>query len=374
MSIMPIDEKDIFHLLLLASVPGIGHSKLRALIQKFGSAEHVFRASLLQLTSTDGFEQKTAEKILDSSKRDEAFAEDQIALIRKYKTQFISLWDPEFPENLKNIYDPPAYIYIRGTLEPADEYSVAIVGTREATPYGRHMAEVLSRELSLRGITTVSGLARGIDTIVHQASIRHGGRTLAVLGCGVDRIYPSENYKLAMEIIERGALISDYPMRTAPDAIHFPGRNRIISGLSLGTVIVEAPERSGALITAEYALEQNRELFAVPGNAVVPQAKGPNRLIRQGAKLVETVDDILSELESRLIRFRTPPVSKPAVILPETEAKVFDCISTEPIHIDEISRQARMPVSETLSRLLNLEISGMVRQLAGMHFVKIQDL
>ncbi len=370
---MTANEEQIYNLLLLSSISGIGHARLRALCQKFGHAGQVFRASLQQLTATEGFEKKTAEKILDPAQRDEAFVEEQLRMMRQYQVAFISLWDPAYPENLKNIYDPPAFLFVRGSFNPADDYSVALVGTREPTAYGRYMAETLSRELAIRGITTVSGLARGIDTIVHQTSLRHGGRTIAVLGCGVDRVYPPENYKLAMEIIQHGALVSDYPMRTAPDAAHFPGRNRIISGLSLGAVIVEAGARSGALITAEYALEQNRELFAVPGNAVVPQAKGPNRLIRQGAKLVETVDDILSELESRLSFRRAAPSAAPTAALTETEAEMLKYLNTEPLHIDVISSQARLPVSEVLARLLNLEISGLVRQTAGMHFIRIQN-
>ncbi|MBL7996896.1 DNA-protecting protein DprA [bacterium] len=359
------------HLLLLSSIPGIGHAKIRSLVNKFGSAENVLRAPLHQLVATDGFDQKTAEKILSPSQRDPSFVEDQIKLLDQYHANIVTFWDEEYPENLKNIFDPPAFLFVRGTLSDTDRYSVAVVGTRECTSYGKWVTESLSQELAIRGITVVSGLARGIDTIAHITAIKNGGRTLAVLGSGVDRIYPSENFKLAMDIADHGALISDYPMRTAPDAVNFPGRNRIISGISLGTLIVEAGEKSGALITAEYATEQNREVFAIPGNVNVRQSRGPNRLIKNGAKLVESVDDILVELEHKLMPL-THPVKKEKILqLNNQEQSVYDCVANDPRHIDHISRTAKLSTGETLSYLLNLELMGAVKQLSGKHFVKI---
>lgn len=359
------------HLLLLSSIPGIGHAKIRTLVNKFGSAEKVLAAPLHQLIATDGFDQKTAEKILDPSQRDPKFVDDQIKLLDQYDVKIVTFWDEDYPENLKNIFDPPAFLFVRGTLSDTDRYSLAIVGTRECTAYGKWITESLAQELAVRGITVVSGLARGIDTIAHSAAIQNGGRTLAVLGSGVDRIYPSENFKLAMNVSEHGALISDYPMRTSPDAVNFPGRNRIISGISLGTLIVEAGEKSGALITAEYAMEQNREVFAIPGNVNVTQSRGPHKLIKNGAKLVESVDDILVELEHKLMPL-THPVKKEKVLqLNFHEQSVYDCIANDPLHVDQISKTANMSISETLSHLLSLELMGAVKQLSGKHFIKI---
>ena len=359
------------HLLLLSSIPGIGHAKIRTLVNKFGSAENVLRAPLHQLIATDGFDQKTAEKILSPSQRDPSFVDDQIKLLDQYRVNIVTFWDDDYPENLKNIFDPPAFLFVRGTLSDTDRYSVAIVGTRECTSYGKWITESLAQERAVRGITVVSGLARGIDTIAHITAIKNGGRTLAVLGSGVDRIYPSENFKLAMDVTEHGALISDYPMRTSPDAVNFPGRNRIISGISLGTLIVEAGDKSGALITAEYATEQNREVFAIPGNVNVKQSQGPNRLIKNGAKLVESVDDILVELEHKLMPL-THPVKKEKILqLNHHEQSVYDCVANDPRHIDQISKTANLSIGETLSYLLNLELMGAVKQLSGKHFVKI---
>jgi DNA processing protein len=362
---------DLHHLLLLSSVPGIGHAKIRSLVSKFGSAGKVLSAPLHQLVATEGFDQKTAEKILDPALRDPEFADDQLKLMDEYDVKIVTFWDEDYPENLKNIFDPPAFIFVRGTLSESDRYSVAIVGTRECTPYGRWITETLAQELALRGITVVSGLARGIDTLAHKAAIENGGRTLAVLGSGVDRIYPPENFKLAMELTNHGALISDYPMRTAPDAVNFPGRNRIISGISLGTVIIEAGEKSGALITADYAVEQNREVFAVPGNVNVPQSRGPHKLIKNGAKLVESVDDILIELEHKLQPLTKPAKKEKLLQLNFHEQSVYDCIANDPRHIDQISKTAKMSISETLSHLLSLELMGAVKQLSGKHFIKI---
>ncbi|MBX7150418.1 DNA-processing protein DprA [bacterium] len=362
----------LYHLLLLSSIPGIGHSKLRTLVQKFGTPEEVFAAKLHQLTATDGFDQKTAEKILNPALRDNKFVEEQLKLIEHYKVQVLSFWDNDYPVNLKNIHEPPAFLFTRGDLAEIDRYAIAIVGTRQPTSYGKIMTETLARELAVRGITIVSGLARGIDTIAHHSALQHGGRTIAVLGSGVDRIYPAENFKLAMDLMQHGALISDYPMKTAPDAVNFPGRNRIISGLSLGTLIIEAGEKSGALITTEYAMEQNREVFAVPGNITTLQARGPNQLIKQGAKLVETVDDILTELESKLVALKQPS-QKLILNLSQTEETIIGHILNEPIHVDAIAKQSNISVAEALTHLLNLELMGVVRQTAGKHFIRMHS-
>jgi DNA processing protein len=361
---------DLYHILTLAHVPGIGHARVRTLISKFGSAENVLRASMTHLTATDGIDKKTSEKIKEHASQLDEVVREQISLIERYQVRCLTFWDNDFPTCLKNIYDPPAFIFVRGSVIEQDQFSVAVVGTREPTPYGRMMADTLCRELAIRGITIISGLARGIDTIAHESALRSGGRTIAVLGCGVDRIYPSSNFRLASEIIHHGAVVSDYPMKTPPDAVNFPGRNRIISGLSLGTLVVEAGERSGALITAGFALDQNRELFAVPGQANVPQSVGTNRLIKQGAQLVDSVDDILSALDAKLPALTTTGKTNPPAEIPISAKIIYDCLSPEPAHIDEIARKANLSVSDALTKLLNLELLGAAKQLAGKHFVK----
>jgi DNA processing protein len=343
---------------------------MRVLVRKFGSPEAVLTAPYRRLVETPGIDRKTARSILDPALRTSGFVEDQMKQMERYRVRLLTFLEPSYPVNLDHIPDPPAYLFVRGDLVDRDRYAVAIVGTREPTPYGRRMAENLAGELSARGITVVSGLARGIDTCAHTAALEAGGRTVAILGCGVDRVYPPENFKLAMQIVELGAMLSDYPMRTGPESVNFPGRNRIISGLSLGTVIVEAGEKSGALLTAEYALEQNRELFAVPGTVTTPQAIGPNRLIKQGAKLVESVEDILVELESRLEHALKPAPARAAWNLNGVEQVVYDTLGSEPLHVDVISRSASMTVPETLAHLLRLELMGAVRQVAGKHFIR----
>lgn len=365
-----MDQNFIKDLLLLGAVPGIGHNRLRILVDKFGSPGRVLRAPFQQLMETDGIDQKNAERLIDPKNRPLAFVEDQIKLMERYGASIVTIWDESYPVHLKEIHDPPAFLFVRGSFDEADRQSIAMVGTRDMTSYGRSMTESLAKELVTRGVTIVSGLARGVDTQAHRAAIQYGGRTIAVLGCGVDRIYPSENFKLALEVTEHGAVISDYPMQTAPDSVNFPGRNRIISGLSLGTVVVEAGERSGALITADYALEQNRELFAVPGPVHSPMSKGPNRLIKQGAKLVENVDDILCELEGRLATKPQAPLRTPEWTLTSAEETVYNALGSEPTHVDRISKTACLTVSETLSHLLQLELMGAVKQLSGKHFIR----
>ncbi len=344
--------------------------RLRTLIGKFGSAEQVFRAPMNQLTATDGFDKKSADKIKTHAGEFDETVQEQLKLMEQHQVRCVTWWDMDYPECLRQIYDPPAFFFIRGSIAEKDRFAVAVVGTREPTPYGKMTADLLCRELALRGITVISGLARGIDTIAHESALRSGGRTIAVLGCGVEQIYPPSNFKLASEIMKRGAVLSDYMLKTPPDAVNFPGRNRIISGLSLGTLVVEAGERSGALITAGFALDQNRELFAVPGQTNVPQAKGTNRLIKQGAQLVDSIDDILNALDAKLPALAGRAREPETTAIPDHEKVIYDCLSPQPAHIDEIARKANLTVSDALSRLLNLELIGAARQLAGKHFVK----
>lgn len=360
--------KNLESWLILYSVPGVGPGRFRVLLERFGSPEGVLRASPSDLMSVPRMDERTAQAIRDH--RDQDFVRRQLALIEKFEVKVVTLQDKGYPENLRRIYDPPPLLFVRGELRDGDRWAVAIVGCRRPTPYGSLVAERISGELAQRGIVVVSGMARGIDSVGHRAALARGGRTIAVLGCGVDVVYPPENRKLMAQIISSGAVVSEFPMGTKPEAPHFPRRNRIISGLSLGVVIVEADRNSGALITAEYALEQNREVFAVPGDVTEKRSRGTNWLIKEGAKLVESIDDILEELGGTLKGISLPkPLSDLRVKLTPEEQQVYQALSPKPTHIDTIARECSLPAPRVLSILLTLELNGLVRQLSGKMFV-----
>lgn len=287
-----------------------------------------------------------------------------------YKIDIVS---ETYPENLKHIFDPPQRLFMKGGIEPSDQNAVAIVGTRRPTLYGTQTCEKLSYELAGRGITIISGMARGIDSAAHRGAIRAGGRTIAVLGSGHNHVYPPENRRLYEEISAHGAVISEYPLDAPPLKTHFPRRNRIISGLSRGVLVVEAAERSGALITARFALEQGRDVFAVPGNVGSATSTGTNRLIKEGAKLVETAGDILDELKY-IISFKDESGTGSgdrAIQLTSEERAIFDILDETPCAIDEISRIADLPVYRVSETLLRLELKKLVRTLPGAHFMRV---
>ena len=363
---------DTEQLLNLSAIPGIGSTRIRALIAHFKSTEGIFRASIKELTSIDGFEYKTAKAIKDYSNF--KFGENQQKRADQDGAEIVHFWDERYPENLRKIYDPPAILFMKGNILKQDKYAISIVGTRMPSSYGKVVAEKIGRELAKKGIVIVSGLARGVDTIGHWAAIRSGGRTLAVLGSGLDQIYPSENKKLAEAIFQQGALVSEFPLGTKPDAVNFPRRNRIIAGLSLGTIVIEAGLKSGALLTANYALEQNREIFSVPGNINSPKSIGTNQLIKDGAKLISGVNDVLIELESQLKHFLKEDdrqQSKVYKSLSELDKMLLDNLSNQPIHIDKLASLINKSTAETLSALLPLEFKDLVKQLPGKLFVKI---
>jgi len=337
-------------------------------VERFGSPEAVLCASIRELISVPGINEKTAAMIRNY--RDGREIDRQLATIERVGARVISWLDPEYPERLREIPHFPPVLFIRGALTPADARALAIVGSRAATPYGRMMAERLARDLSAREITIVSGMARGIDSLAHRAALSGGGRTLAVLGCGVDVVYPPESVELQEAIIRNGAVISEFPMGTRPEGPNFPRRNRIISGLSLGVIVVEAGESSGALLTAEYARDQNREVFAVPGNANVPKSRGPNELIKQGAKLVGGMEDVLEELTGVLGEQTGPRPSTPVPgDLPPDERSVLEVLSEVPKHIDTICTETGFPSGQALAALLSLELSGRVQQRSGKMFL-----
>ena len=291
---------NVRELLKLSCVPRIGPQKIRALVAHFKTPDDVFRASARELVMVPGIDKKLASNILHHT-ADETFAEEQLKRLNKLGGRIVTLWDKEYPELLRAIYDPPAFLFILGKLKEADARSLALVGTRHPTPYGHSVAESLTRDIAQHSLTIVSGLARGVDTIVHSTALKYKSRTIAVIGSGLDVPYPPENKKLMERIAEAGAVVSEFAMGTKPDAPNFPRRNRIISGLSLGTIVVESAEEGGALITATTALDQNREVFAVPGNITEKRSSGPNKLIRDGrAKLITNAQDIFDELASQL--------------------------------------------------------------------------
>jgi DNA processing protein len=349
-------------------VPSIGPAKVRALIDHFGDLESAWDAREGALKEA-GLDRRAISSLVRT--RAALDLDAKLAEIERHGLTFLTWEDAEYPALLHEIYAPPPVIYVRGKLSPEDEWAVAMVGTRRATAYGKRVARMLSQDLARNGVTIVSGLARGIDAEAHRAALDAGGRTLAVMACGLDRIYPPEHRKLAHTIAENGALISDYPIGTRPEGRNFPPRNRIISGLSLGVVVIEAGNRSGALITVEFAIEQGREVFAVPGNIVSRTSVGCNRIIQDGAKMVLHVRDVLEELNLTMIEQH----AEVRAVLPAdgTEAQLLQLISDDPRHVDEICRHSQLPVHKVSSTLAMMELKGMVRQVSGMHYILARE-
>jgi DNA processing protein len=327
---------------------------IKALLDRFGNPKRVFEASRRELAEVDGIGERLAGVIKETDVRGKVHRE--LKLIEKFNASIVTIRDQSYPNNLRQIYDSPPVLYVRGNLQPKDDLAISMVGSRLATNYGRTVTERIAGDLARHGVTMVSGMARGIDSAAHRGSLSVGGRTIAVLGCGVNIIYPRENRHLFEEIVAHGAVISEFPMSTPPEGVNFPRRNRIISGLSLGVVIVQASARSGSLITARLALEQNRDVFT-------------NRLIKQGAKLVESAEDILEEVLPRFLHQGSFSEDRD-LLLEEEEQRVFRLLEDEPIHIDSIIAQTRMAASRISSILLQLELKGLVQQLSGKRFVK----
>ena len=362
--------EEVFYWLALSLTPGIGSTLMRRLLDRFNTPEAVFHAPMKELSKIEGLGEKVVQEIRKGPL--EKVVERELSLLREVGGRVITLKDEEYPKRLRDIYDPPALLYVRGELKKEDEFAISIVGSRKTTPYGRWFTEKVSQELARHGVTIVSGMARGIDSLAHWGAISGGGRTIAVLGCGVDVIYPSENRNLFAKIIDRGAILSEFPMGSPPEGGHFPRRNRIISGLSLGVVVVQASEKSGSLITAGYALEQGREVFAVPGNVGTESSRGTHRLIKEGAKLVESSEDILEEIlpQWRGERETTPKVEIPRPDLTEEEKVLYELLGDTPLHIDVMIRESRLDPGKVSSLLLNLELKGMISQWPGKCFSK----
>lgn len=350
-------------------VRGIGAVRLQALINHFGDAKSAWQGTPEELRAA-GLGTKVIERLLEVRQ-----GVDLEKLWDKITAQGIKIltWDDElYPPRLKEIEQPPPVLYVRGEILTEDHFAVAIVGTRKVTPYGRQVTEELSAFLAANGVTVVSGLARGVDAVAHSAALKAGGRTVAVLGSGVDRIYPSENRAIAEQMMARGALVSDYPIGTAPESTNFPPRNRIISGLSLAVVVIEAGETSGALITAEFAAEQGREVFAVPGSILAPQSKGTNKLIQNGALPLLTPQDLLQALN--LTRVGEQKAARKILPADEVEAQLLNALGNEPMHVDEIRNQTGLPVEKVSAALVMMELKGMVRQVGGMNYVAVREV
>lgn len=348
----------------LSLAPHIGMARIKMLKNHFGSAKAVFEQDIISIKQVENIGKQSAESIVKFNKWDE------VEKIIASSGQYTLLQDemPQFPAVLNELFDPPALLWIQGELQEEDQNAVAIVGTRKATDYGKRIAYQFAKELAERGITVVSGLALGIDTAAHQGALAGGGRTLAVLGSGLNNIYPYANLSLSKEIAKNGALISEFPPHTAPDSGNFPRRNRIISGLSRGILVAESHAKGGALLTAYLALEQNKEVFAIP-NRITDAANGNNKIIQEGtAKLVTSVDDILIELDGLT---QLPQAAKPQIAPPELngiEATIYHTLSQDPLHLDQICFLTGLDASNALVYLLQLEFKGIVQQSAGRMF------
>lgn len=349
-------------------IKGIGAVRMQALINTFGELESAWKAAPVDLARA-GLSLKLIERIAQA--REQVDLEKVWTRIESQGIKILTWKDEAYPQRLKEIEQPPPVLYVRGEYLPDDLYAVAIVGTRRVTPYGRQITEELSSYLASKGITVVSGLARGVDAIAHQTALKAGGRTIGVLGSGVDKIYPPEHRQLAERMMDAGAVVSDYAPGTPPDASNFPPRNRIISGLSLAVVVIEAGETSGALITAEFAAEQGREIFAVPGSILAPQSKGTNKLIQKGALPLLSVNDLMQALN--LTRMGEQKVVRKIIPADETEARLMNVLGTEPLHVDEIRNQTELPIEKVSAALALMELKGMVRQVGGMNYVAVHE-
>lgn len=344
--------------------PQIGPVRLRRLLEHFGSPERAWHATTEELRRS-GLGAAYVARLVET--RQQLDLDAELRRCTRRNVRLLTWNDPEYPERLRHIYAPPPLLYVRGAFS-REEPMVAVVGTRRATTYGKEVARRLAGDLARRGVTVVSGLALGIDTEAHRGALEAGGRTVGVLACGVDRVYPARNRNLGEHMIKQGAVLSDYPVGTAPEARNFPPRNRIISGLSLGVVVVEAGERSGALITTDFAAEQGRDVFAVPGPIFSPVSRGCHGLIAQGARLVQGVEDILEELhldqlvEQRVVREVVPESGE--------EATLLALLSAEPVHVDELCRHSDLPVAVVSSTLTMMELKGLVRHVGRMQYVR----
>ena len=346
-------------------VQGIGPMRLKALLTAFGDIRSAWEAPESALRAV-GLDRRARRNLLRVRHNEDL--DVHLRRIEQAGAYALTWDDPAYPALLRQLPDAPPILYVRGEITPADEWGVALVGTRKATVYGREVAHRLGRDLAQHNVTVVSGLARGIDGVAHRAALEAGGRTIAVLGSGVDVIYPAEHRRLAEDIVQHGAVVSSYAMGTPPEAVNFPPRNRIISGLSLGVVVIEAGLRSGALITADFAADYGREVFAVPGSILSPSSQGSNRLLRDGAAVVTEVRDILET--PHLDQLAEKQLAREVLPANATEAALWEQLQAEPRHVDALARAVKLPVGVVNSTLVMMELKGMVRQVAPLQYVR----
>ena len=360
---------DIKYWVALSGVSLLGTVRFRRLEAHFGDLRNAWEASPGELKAA-GIETGPAREILAA--RDTVSPEAEQEKLERASVRPINWNHSEYPWRLKEIPDPPPVLYVKGALQPEDERAVAVVGTRGPTAYGREAASVLAADLARNGITIVSGLARGIDGIAHRAALDTGGRTIAVVANGLDIVYPSEHAGLSRRAEEQGAVVGEYPLGVRPNPRNFPRRNRLISGMSLGTLVIEAPETSGATWTVQHALEQDREVFCVPGSIFSPASKFTNRMIQQGAKLVSSYQDVLEELNLTVV---AQQYELPLDIgtEDEDETDLLQYLNEQPLHIDDIRRSASLPITAVSSMLTMLEIKGKVKQVGCMHYIRMQE-
>ncbi|HHV58593.1 MAG TPA: DNA-protecting protein DprA [Firmicutes bacterium] len=359
-----LTERDLW--LAVAGTPGVGARSFFELLELFGHLAAFWEASETEVRERAApLGARRVQALLMTRRRFKL--EEALKRLEQAGVQFVTLLDAAYPDNLKTIFDPPPVLYYRGDLRAGDSLAVAMVGSRRATPYGREIATKFARELAGAGVTVVSGLARGIDSAAHRGALAGGGRTLAVLGSGLDVIYPPENARLYAQVAEHGAVLSEFPLGARPEAGHFPMRNRVISGLARAVVVVEAARTSGSLITADCALEQGRDVFAVPGPVTSPFSWGTNNLLKQGAKVMQDVSDVLVELGLN----EAPATGCERPDLTSQEEKVYSLFSERSLHIDELVRRSGLTAQEVTAILMMLELKGLVRQLPGKMFFRV---
>ncbi len=363
-----MSNKDIKYRVGFSIIPGIGRVKLTQLENYFSNLEDAWKANQVDLKHA-GLDDGAIHTII--LWRPKVSLEAEMEKLDRYGVKVLTYHDPDYPSRLKEIYDYPPLLYVRGSLLAEDEWCLAIVGTRRATVYGRQVTEEIATDLARSKITIVSGLARGIDSVAHHAALEANGRSIAVVACGLDIVYPSENANLARNIMQHGALISEYPLGTRPKADNFPRRNRIMSGLSLGVLVTEAGETSGAMITAHLALEQNREVFAIPGSILSPASIGTNHLIQEGAKLVRNYTDILEELNLTEVAHQIE--MKEIIPASDTESLLLKQLCAEPTHIDEVCRSSGLPISTVSSTLAMMELKSLVKQVGTMNYILARE-
>ena len=372
-------SSELKYVYFLTRQKNLGNTRVKSILNHLSDPYDFYQCSRSDFKRIEGIDSAISDELIRQRERKEGYEKEFDRILKdaeRKNINIICILDDDYPENLKKIFDAPILLYYKGKLSKIDKYSLSIVGTRNPTEYGKYTCEKFTERISLLGIPIISGFARGIDSIVHRICLKNDNLNYAILGSGVDVVYPFENKKLYLELIEKGAVVSEFSIGTKPDKVNFPRRNRIISGISLGTVVIESGIKGGALLTAEFAIDQDKEVFAVPGYINSKQSEGTNELIKKGqAKLVTNIDDILNELELKLRPVLKKETSeregKLVKDLSTFEKKIYDILDYKPMHIDRINEITGLSISNCLVNLLSLEFKGLIRQALGKNFIKI---